>query len=79
MRQMKEYKREKKHAQELVDELTSKMTDHDEHLRVVDAWWAQLLDEVRILAANAIPTPPPSAASDTSKQAHIPRYVIQTS
>jgi E3 ubiquitin-protein ligase BRE1 len=63
MRQMKEYKRQRKDFEEQVNELQRKCQHHDDHLRTIDAWFAQLLDEVRVLASQMLPTPPPSASS----------------
>ena len=65
LRQMKDYKRAKKDSEERVAELQKKCQHHDDHLRTIDAWFAQLLDEVRILATQMLPTPPPSAGSTT--------------
>lgn len=62
LRQMKEYKRQRRDFEEQVHELQSKCQFHDDHLRTIDAWWAQLLDEVRVLASQLLPTPPPSAS-----------------
>jgi hypothetical protein len=50
---------------------------HDDHLRILDAWFAQLLDEIRILVSDALPTPPPSAtpaAGMASPTYHVRRY-----
>lgn len=65
MRQMKEYKRQKKDADEQLSELQKKTKYHNDHLRTIDGWFAQLLDEVRVLASESLPTPPPSATSTT--------------
>lgn len=62
LRQMNEYKREKKHFETLCADLSKKMAHHDDHLRTIDAWFSQLLDEVKIIATDALPTPPPSAS-----------------
>ncbi|PUU80507.1 BRE1 E3 ubiquitin ligase-domain-containing protein [Tuber borchii] len=51
-RQMMEYKRERNMLESRVEELDKRSTYHDDHLRVIDAWWAQLLDEVRSLAGE---------------------------
>ena len=59
---MNEYKREKRHFETLCADLGKKMAHHDGHLRTIDAWFSQLLDEVRIIATDALPTPPPSAS-----------------
>jgi E3 ubiquitin-protein ligase BRE1 len=63
LRQMKEYKRQKKDAEDQYNDLQKKTRWHDDHLRTIDAWFAQLLDEVRVLASETLPTPPPSASS----------------
>ncbi|KAI7109080.1 hypothetical protein KC316_g20207, partial [Hortaea werneckii] len=65
MRQMKEYKRQKKDFEDQYNSLLSKSKFHDEHLRTIDAWFSQLLDEVRILAAQTLPAP--SAGQDAEK------------
>jgi E3 ubiquitin-protein ligase BRE1 len=63
MRQMKEYKRQVKDMQEQLNESRRAAKHHDDHLRATDAWFAQLLDEVRILATQALATPATSAFS----------------
>jgi E3 ubiquitin-protein ligase BRE1 len=63
MRQMKEYKRQCKDYLEQLSEAKKLTKYHDDHIRATDAWFAQLLDEVRVLAAQTLPTPPPSASS----------------
>ncbi|KAI0480294.1 hypothetical protein GGR56DRAFT_264358 [Xylariaceae sp. FL0804] len=40
-RQMLEYKREKTTLEARLEELAQRSTYHDDHLRVVDAWWLQ--------------------------------------
>ncbi|RPB05713.1 hypothetical protein L873DRAFT_532712 [Choiromyces venosus 120613-1] len=40
-RQMMEYKRERNMLESRVEELDKRSTYHDDHLRVIDAWWAQ--------------------------------------
>lgn len=52
---MKEYKRQRKDLEEQVSELQKRCEYHDDHLRAVDAWFAQLLDEVRITAGQMLP------------------------
>ncbi|KAI3475321.1 hypothetical protein L1887_63299 [Cichorium endivia] len=54
---MNEYKREQKHWQREYNELNRKLTYHDDHLRTIDAWFSQLLDEVRVLAARCLADP----------------------
>ncbi|BFZ61179.1 exocyst subunit [Saitoella coloradoensis] len=57
-RQMKEYQRLNERAEAEVARLKERSTYHEDHLRVVDAWWAQLLDEMRIVAGEAVSNPP---------------------
>jgi E3 ubiquitin-protein ligase BRE1 len=76
---MNEYKREQKYWQKEYTKLSEKLTHHDDHLRTIDAWFSQLLDEVRILAADALPTPPQSATSASSgmtpSSTHFAEYI----
>ncbi|EED12477.1 histone ubiquitinationc protein (Bre1), putative [Talaromyces stipitatus ATCC 10500] len=48
-RQMQEFKREKVTLESKVKEMTKAATYHQDHLRIIDAWFKQLIDEVRIL------------------------------
>ena len=71
LRQMKEYKRQKNHFEEQVRELQDKVQYHDDHIRTIDAWFAQTLDEIRVLVGQQIPTPPPSATTSGMRLLHI--------
>ena len=42
MRQMKEYQRERDTTEKRLHELSKRTTYHDEHLRVIDAWFCQV-------------------------------------
>ncbi|KAK6521680.1 hypothetical protein TWF506_001888 [Arthrobotrys conoides] len=48
-RQMKAYKREKELTETRLEELQKRCIYHDDHIRVIDIWLDQLLDEVRIM------------------------------
>ncbi|KAL9091873.1 MAG: hypothetical protein Q9165_004625 [Trypethelium subeluteriae] len=50
LRQMKEYKREKGLLETQVADLTKRSLHHDDHLRVIETWFTQLLDEIMVLA-----------------------------
>ena len=39
---MQEYKREKNTLETQLTEMTKRSTYHDDHLRIVDAWWKQV-------------------------------------
>ncbi|KAL1843679.1 hypothetical protein VTJ49DRAFT_379 [Mycothermus thermophilus] len=55
-RQMLEYKREKLNLESRVQELEKNSTDHDDHIRIVDAWVLQLLQEIELLVEGAVPS-----------------------
>lgn len=42
-RQMLEYKREKATLESQLKDVQKRSTDHDDHLRVIDAWWSQVI------------------------------------
>ncbi|KAH8689638.1 putative histone ubiquitinationc protein [Talaromyces proteolyticus] len=52
-RQMQEFKREKVTLEAKVKEMTKAATFHQDHLRIIDAWFKQLIDEVKILAGDS--------------------------
>lgn len=54
-RQMLEYKREKTTLEARLEELDKRSTHHDDHIRVVDAWWIQVLQEVSVLVSGSVP------------------------
>ncbi|KAI3337358.1 E3 ubiquitin-protein ligase-like protein [Xylariaceae sp. AK1471] len=54
-RQMLEYKREKTTLEARLEELDKRCTYHDDHIRVCDAWWIQLVQEVSLLAVRSLP------------------------
>ncbi|KAI8634842.1 E3 ubiquitin-protein ligase-like protein [Xylariaceae sp. FL1651] len=54
-RQMLEYKREKATLEARLEELDKRCTHHDDHIRVIDAWWIQVLQEVALLANGIVP------------------------
>ncbi len=52
---MNEYKREVQTLESELRDTRKRAGDADDHLRVVDAWWTQLLDEVTLLTRNDAP------------------------
>lgn len=46
---MLEYKREKNALETKLQDLEKKSVDHDDHIRVIDAWVLQLLQEIELL------------------------------
>ncbi|KAK2764876.1 E3 ubiquitin-protein ligase bre1 [Arachnomyces sp. PD_36] len=53
IRQMHEYKREKTHLESRLKELTKDVSFHNDHLRVIDGWFKQLIDEVMVIVGTA--------------------------
>ena len=47
---MQEYKREKNTLETTLKEMRKKARYHDDHLRAIDAWFKQLIDEVKGMA-----------------------------
>ncbi|PHH88758.1 hypothetical protein CDD83_7078 [Cordyceps sp. RAO-2017] len=54
-RQMQEYSRKAATAESRLEELHKRCVHHDDHLRIIDAWWRQLLEEVENLAEPSLP------------------------
>ncbi|KAK3357129.1 BRE1 E3 ubiquitin ligase-domain-containing protein [Lasiosphaeria hispida] len=66
-RQMLEYKREKTNLEIRLQELEKSTVDHDDHIRVIDQWMTQFVQEIEVAAAANISTP--SASDSTLKSA----------
>jgi E3 ubiquitin-protein ligase BRE1 len=49
---MQEYKREKQTLDEQVKQAEKKAHYHDDHLRIIDAWFQQMIDEVKVMAGE---------------------------
>ncbi|KAK5990192.1 E3 ubiquitin-protein ligase BRE1 [Cladobotryum mycophilum] len=56
-RQMQEYSRKAATAESRLEELHKRSVHHDDHLRLIDAWWRQVLEEIEILAESKISLP----------------------
>ena len=54
LRRMKEYQREAKTAKEDLEDVRKQSQYHDEHLRTIDSWFLQLIDEIAV-SCNDIP------------------------
>lgn len=52
LRQMQEYRREKQTLDEQLKQAERKAAYHDDHLRIIDAWFKQLIDEVKLMAGE---------------------------
>ncbi|KAF9733570.1 BRE1 E3 ubiquitin ligase [Paraphaeosphaeria minitans] len=56
LRQMREYKREKATIESQLAEIENRSQHHDDHLRTIDIWFDQLIDEIKILSGEKLPT-----------------------
>lgn len=52
MRQMYEYKREKQTLESRLNQMSKAAAHHNDHLRVIDSWFNQLIDEVKVLLGS---------------------------
>ncbi|KAF4547950.1 E3 ubiquitin-protein ligase bre1-like protein [Elsinoe fawcettii] len=50
--QMKEYKRNCKDLESEVKDLSRKASYHDDHIRLIDTWFSQLLDEISVTVSG---------------------------
>ncbi|KAF2474079.1 E3 ubiquitin-protein ligase-like protein bre1 [Lindgomyces ingoldianus] len=60
LRQMREYKREKGILESQIADMEKQSRYHDDHLRIIDAWFDQMLDAIKIMVEGQLPTPPQS-------------------
>ncbi|KAJ5806019.1 uncharacterized protein N7503_003621 [Penicillium pulvis] len=49
LRQMQEYKREKVSLESRVSQMSKAAADHNDRLRIIDSWFRQFLDEIKVL------------------------------
>ncbi|KAF3049621.1 E3 ubiquitin-protein ligase bre1 [Didymella keratinophila] len=54
LRQMREYKREKATLEAQLNEVEARSRYHDDELRTIDAWFDQLVDEIKILSGERL-------------------------
>ncbi|KAJ5376391.1 hypothetical protein N7509_013277 [Penicillium cosmopolitanum] len=52
LRQMQEFKRDKQSLESRVNEMSKAAKYHDSHLRVIDSWYKQLIDEMKIILGS---------------------------
>ncbi|BCS17881.1 E3 ubiquitin-protein ligase BRE1 [Aspergillus puulaauensis] len=52
-RQMQEYKRDKVSLEAKLKETSKATAYHNDHLRIIDAWYSQLIDEIKLLFGNS--------------------------
>ncbi|KAJ5669286.1 hypothetical protein N7462_010356 [Penicillium macrosclerotiorum] len=53
LRQMQEFKREKVALESRLNQMTKAATHHNDHLRIIDSWFGQLIDEVKVLLGSS--------------------------
>lgn len=75
-RQMKAYKREKELTESRIDELQKRCMFHDDHIRVIDAWLDQLLDEVRIMVDTDLVEIQPQKNGDKETPFRVPASLL---
>ncbi|KOS17161.1 E3 ubiquitin-protein ligase BRE1 [Escovopsis weberi] len=56
-RQMQEYSRKAATAESRLEELHKRSVHHDDHLRLIDAWWRQVLEEIELLVEDKVTLP----------------------
>ncbi|KAF2457277.1 C3HC4 type zinc finger-containing protein [Lineolata rhizophorae] len=54
LRQMAEYKRQLKDTKAEMEDLNRKMVYHDDHIRAINAWFSQVIDEVKVIVGEAV-------------------------
>ncbi|KAI8677092.1 E3 ubiquitin protein ligase [Fusarium sp. Ph1] len=59
-RQMQEYSRKAATYESRLEELHKRSVHHDDHLRIIDAWWRQVLEEIELLADSDTTSSTPS-------------------
>ncbi|KAJ5166386.1 uncharacterized protein N7482_005167 [Penicillium canariense] len=53
LRQLQEFKREKAGLESRVNQMSKAAAYHDSHLRAIDAWFSQLIDEVKTILGSS--------------------------
>ncbi|KAH9872876.1 hypothetical protein J1614_005270 [Plenodomus biglobosus] len=66
LRQMREFKREKATVESQLNELETRSKYHDDHLRTIDVWFDQLVDDIKLLGAQTLPASSSDLASSES-------------
>jgi E3 ubiquitin-protein ligase BRE1 len=54
LRQMREYKREKATIEAQLNDVETRSRYHDDELRTIDAWFDQLVDEIKVLSGERL-------------------------
>ncbi|KAJ5341677.1 hypothetical protein N7541_010801 [Penicillium brevicompactum] len=55
LRQMAEYRRERNSLESRLETMSKAATYHNDHLRIIDSWFQQLIDEMKILLGSSQP------------------------
>ncbi|CAG7555551.1 unnamed protein product [Fusarium equiseti] len=65
-RQMQEYSRKASTYESRLEELHKRSVHHDDHLRLIDAWWRQVLDELELLSESDVNPQIPSGMTSVT-------------
>ena len=57
---MLEYKRGQQTLEARLEEVIKRSEHHDDHIRIMDAWWLQLLQEIELVVEGTILSQPES-------------------
>ncbi|KAL2213711.1 hypothetical protein CC79DRAFT_75646 [Sarocladium strictum] len=71
-RQMQEYSRKATIAESRLEEIHKRSVHHDDHLRVIDAWLGQVLDEMELLVTAKV-----SSTSSASGELNEPLRILE--
>lgn len=69
-RQMLEYKRAQGTLEARLEEALKRSEHHDDHIRIIDAWWLQLLQEIELVAEGTILSQPESKDFPSTTSLH---------
>ncbi|KAM5379598.1 hypothetical protein ACJZ2D_003946 [Fusarium nematophilum] len=73
-RQMQEYSRKAATYESRLEELHKRSVHHDDHLRIIDAWWRQVLEEIELITDSdttaSTPSEPPYLSGVSFKDLH---------
>lgn len=63
---MQEYSRKAATAESRLEELHKRAVYHDDHIRVVDAWWRQVIEEIELLVDASVPADASNSGKNTT-------------
>ncbi|RCI16345.1 hypothetical protein L249_2159 [Ophiocordyceps polyrhachis-furcata BCC 54312] len=75
-RQMLEYSRKATTTESRLEELHKRCVHHDDHLRIIDGWWRQLLEEIELIGKGTLPETVSPTGTLTSATRKIMRMLM---